>query len=141
MSHREIIIDGHPVQRVQSGDHWYWVWGAWQSRGYDELEIQRWTPIKIGEQLCFTARRKRKRFVVLGDTEGTPYDDVYDTVEYHGKPLYIACAGWDWLLVLGDQESQRFSFQIAYRIENDDIWIIRFARSTEYFKPVWRAPQ
>jgi hypothetical protein len=135
---REIVIDGLPVERVQGNNKWYWTWGEWRSRGYDELEIQRWTPIKIGIQLCFTAREKRKRFVVVGDAEGKRYDDVYDTMEYQGQPLYIACQGWDWLLVLGNQESQRFSFQIAYRIENDDIWIVRFAHSTEYFRPAWR---
>jgi hypothetical protein len=80
----------------------------------------------------------------LGHSNGKKYDDVFDVVEYQSKQLYVAREDFEWLLVLGNHESQRFSQQITFKICNGEVFIKPFVSSSrqnsvqEIFKPLWK---
>jgi len=115
-------------KQISDGNKWRWQWGNWVSTAHDFLEERPWTPLVITNKLCFSAKDNNKWSVIWGDSVGKTYDDVYDTVEFENKPLYIARNENIWFLVHENQESQHFDCQITYHIRNNQVLIERFNR-------------
>lgn len=130
-------LGGKPLSKERTGRGFCWVWGDFRSQGFEDLEERPWTPAVIGGKLCFSAREKGKWRVVWGGRAGRLYDDAYDTTEFEGKPLYVAWEGRECFLVLDDQESQPFAFQVAYQVENGKLWVVRWKPYGERFEPEW----
>jgi hypothetical protein len=131
-------------RRERVGSKSCWVWRGWRSAPFDELEERHWTPLVIGDRLCFTARQSGRWHLVFGDDVSPAYDDAFGTVEWQSKPLYQARNGNDWFLVWGTQRSQTFPFQVSFaatdgslRIERFDPPGIRGGGTPQSFEPQW----
>jgi hypothetical protein len=122
------------AEQIQIGENWHWRWNGWVSPGFEYLESRPWTPLVIGDKLCFTVRANEQWRVVWSDKPGKIYDDVYDTVNFNEKPLYIAREQERYCLVWGQQESQIFGYQIKFKVEDSKVWIAKFSQRAYSFE-------
>lgn len=118
-------IGGKSLEKIRVGEAWTWRWGDWSSSSHEYLEERPWTPRLVANQLCFAARDGDIWRVVWQDRVGAAYDDVYDIEEHEGLPLYSARSGDQFLVVLGDRESQRFPSPILKKICDGQLLLLR----------------
>lgn len=112
--------------KIADGGKYRWQWRGWTSAAFAYLEERPWTPLVIADRLCFTAEEGGQWCVVWGDAIGPWYDDVADTSELAGQPVYVARVGSEWFVVWGAKHSGRFQHQIRYKLDGDNIAIYGF---------------
>lgn len=132
-------------QQVDCGDGRAWKWGDWISPSFPYLETRPWTPIIIGNRLCFVAADTaklgcdsiaRKTYenarwcVVWGEKAGPWFDDVHGLSEHKTEPIYIArkdnVGSHDYCIVWGNRRSTYFSNQISFRCEEERVFVLAF---------------
>src|SRR5690554_6853526 len=114
------VLNGQSLQTHRSYDKWYWTWGDWRSNAYDFLEVRPWTPQVIGNRLCFSGSDGEFWRVVWGNKEGPLVDDVYDIVEVHDEPIYIAREQGLYSVIRGNTlRSSQYNYQIVFRTSID----------------------
>jgi hypothetical protein len=119
-------------QRERVNSKWRWVWNGWVSQAFDELEERPWTPLAMGDRLCFSAYEDGKWFVVFGDDCSPPFDDAFDTEEHKGQPLFVARNRDEWFIVWGKLRSRGFPMQISFEVVDDVVYASWFsARGTD----------
>lgn len=114
------------IHLISDGKYLRWKYGNYLSSPYLTLEERSWSPIFIGDVICFVAGDGKQNCIVWKDKEGCWFDDVYDLSDDQGVPLYIARNNTEYSVIRGTKKSEVFPFQITYKATERGIAILRF---------------